>query len=744
MMRCLFSLLISCSFIIVNGQTLTVKSGNESVEHAYVSVSKLSGEAFFMAVTDGRGEVSLNSKPQGKVIVNIQHLSFELFSDTLLLKGAQVFQLTERAIQIEGIVVTGEYAEVDASKAVNRVRLISKEKIQQSGANDLTDILSHQANVRVSQDAVIGAGISLQGLGDNAVKILVDGVPVVGRINGQIDLGQFNVNDIERIEIVEGPMAVNYGTDALAGVINIITTSAHRDSTALSVSTYAESIGQYDVQATARSYVKGVGVDLGLGRRYFDGWVNGDKPFSEPEPIADARRVDDWNRKEQYLGNIGLNARKGKTDFTGKIRILDEQLVNRGMPNISPTSAIAFDDRYHTQRIDNSLNINGEFNDRYSFQQLLSYNYFKWNKNRVVTDLTTLSDQDASEGNEETMHDAWRMRGMLTKKPSEEGKLHYQLGYDAGLESANGQRIEGDPRTLEIAAFASAKYALSEELIVSPGLRATYNESYSGQLTPSLSSRFSKGKGVYRASYGRGFRAPSFKELYLQFVDINHFVIGNPDLSAETSDSYNLSGEFTLANKTRVIKFGFSSYLNQVKNGIELVQSGLNTGGTSAIPFTYVNFRNLSTYGVRVDSDYKTNSYAVSLGAGVSAKEYNQAGTRPRYTPQVNLRVDKKLTNKSTRISSSYTFQGISALAIIEEADDTRIVEQEAFHLWDVNLTQPLFKSSLNVSVGARNLLDVSAVSLSESGGFHNGTGSTSLIGTGRSYFVSLQWNWSK
>ena len=65
--------------------------------------------------------------------------------------------------------------------------------------------------------------MSVQGLSGENVKILIDGVPVVGRLNGNVDLSQINLTNIERVEIVEGPLSVNYGTNALAGTINLIT-----------------------------------------------------------------------------------------------------------------------------------------------------------------------------------------------------------------------------------------------------------------------------------------------------------------------------------------------------------------------------------------------------------------------------------------------------------------------------------------------------------------------------------------
>ena len=75
----------------------------------------------------------------------------------------------------------------------------------------------------ITQDPALGSSLKIKGLSGNNVKILIDGVPVIGRMGGNIDLSQLNLYNIDHIEMVEGPMSVMYGSDALAGAINIIT-----------------------------------------------------------------------------------------------------------------------------------------------------------------------------------------------------------------------------------------------------------------------------------------------------------------------------------------------------------------------------------------------------------------------------------------------------------------------------------------------------------------------------------------
>jgi len=131
--------------------------------------------------------------------------------------------------QLAEVVVTGQYKPQSVKQSVYQVRTITKEQIQKQAASKLQDVLNNQLNIRFSQDlSTGGSDISMLGLSGQNVKILLDGVPMTGRqgTSNEININSIEINSVERIEIIEGPMSVIYGADALAGVINIITKKA--------------------------------------------------------------------------------------------------------------------------------------------------------------------------------------------------------------------------------------------------------------------------------------------------------------------------------------------------------------------------------------------------------------------------------------------------------------------------------------------------------------------------------------
>ena len=129
---------------------------------------------------------------------------------------------TTNSSEMQEVVVTGQYRPQSVRQSVYQVRVIPRERIEKQGAARLQDVLNNELNIRFTQDpATGGSDITMMGMKGQNVKILLDGMPLVGRqgTSNEININQIDINSIERIEIVEGPMSVVYGADALAGVI---------------------------------------------------------------------------------------------------------------------------------------------------------------------------------------------------------------------------------------------------------------------------------------------------------------------------------------------------------------------------------------------------------------------------------------------------------------------------------------------------------------------------------------------
>ncbi|HMR43096.1 MAG TPA: TonB-dependent receptor plug domain-containing protein, partial [Saprospiraceae bacterium] len=196
---------------------------------------------------------------------------------------------------LKDVVVTAQYAPTDSKNAVHPIRTIRQETIQQRGANNLEELLNQELNVRIQQDLILGSALSLQGVSGQNVKIMIDGVPVIGRMGDNVDLSQINLHQIERVELVEGPLSVQYGTNALGGVINLISKKSQLKKFETGATLQAESAGWKNWAANlgARLHPK-ILWQISGGQNNFEGLS------------ADSTRAMLWNPKAQKFTETSL------------------------------------------------------------------------------------------------------------------------------------------------------------------------------------------------------------------------------------------------------------------------------------------------------------------------------------------------------------------------------------------------------------------------------------------------------
>ena len=170
----------------------------------------------------------------------------------LILSSLQVFaQIAQRKDSInpqklDEIVITGQINPQSVSKSILEVKVISKDDIQRQGANTLADLLNTTLNINISPNTSTGkSGVSLFGLDSQYFKVLIDNIPIINEegVGNNTDLSLINLNDIERIEIVEGSMGVQYGSNAVSGIINIITEKSSINDWNLSIYLQEETVG---------------------------------------------------------------------------------------------------------------------------------------------------------------------------------------------------------------------------------------------------------------------------------------------------------------------------------------------------------------------------------------------------------------------------------------------------------------------------------------------------------------------
>lgn len=726
-------------------QSITVLSNEDkqSIPSAHIICKDLNTlkEQVFLTDTSGVANISSFITSNQQYLISISFMGYQKITDTLIGIQNKIYYLKSEKITLNEVIITAQYAPNSPEKSVHKVKIIDSKKIQAMCAQNLRDVLTNEMNIRISQDNVLGSSMSLQGVSGQNVKILVDGVPVTGRLNGNIDISQINMNNVERIEIVEGPLSVNYGTDALAGTINIITKKTQKETFSVSSNNYYESTGQYNFSGRI-GYRKNKNIiSLSGGRNYFDGWNPTDKSFYfEKEHLADSTRYKKWKPKEQYFGTLyyGRYIKELKLGYT--CDYFYEQIMNRGLPRL-PYYETAFDDYYTTNRINNSLSLAGQLNRKYYTNILFAYNHYQRIKNTYYKDLTTLdeiltenvSDQDTTIFNNITA------RGSIATT-RDSAKLNCEIGYDINHETAFGLRIKNRQQQIgDYAIFLSSEYKPFSKLTIRPGVRLIYNTAYKAPIVPSLNLRFEINKShSVRFSYARGFRSPSLKELYFYFVDINHNVIGNQELKAEQSHNFNLSMSYNAKKGNALWKTESSFFYNYIENMISLAQQ-------SGTQYTYFNTDKYQTLGVQLQTELAWQHFKFTIG-GAYIGRYNQLSETYKsekftYTPEGKCNLFYEWHKQNMTFAFFYKYTGELPSFAVNTNNEIYKTKIYDYHTADISVSKLFFGKKMNVSIGSKNIFDVKNVTGSSTGDVHSSGSNSIAIGMGRTYFIKLDIN---
>ena len=719
---------------------VTVFDGSygEPIPSAHVKFTNSETKKSVYVITDINGIAILPTptKYGNKIQVLITFIGMKPHTQTITKGSVVKIKLFDDAEILKQVVVTGQFSESSPEKAVHKITLISQEKIEALNAVSLDQVLTRELNMNISQDGVLGSSISIQGLSGENVKILVDGVPMVGRLNGSIDLSQINLNDIERIEVVEGPLSVSYGSNALAGTINLITKKGSQKPFTANAKYYTENIGTHNVDGRIGLSKGNHFGSITFTRNYFDGWNIGDPVFGNPAQKADSSRVKLWKPRTQYLAGIKYGYKLKNGSILYHLNGFDEKITNKGYPR-GPYNEVAFDDKYLTQRIDNSLTLNLKIDSVNNLQVIGAYNFYKRQKLSYITDLTGVTSvpNETKGANDTTLTDLSMLRATYSGSPRNKN-WRYQIGADLNYETVSGERIEANKQAIgDYAGFASLEWQPSYKWTIRPGLRMSYNTKYGAPVVPSLYAKYQlKPSMSLRGSIARGFRAPSVKELYMDFVDINHDIHGNSNLQAETALHSSVNYTYTKLDKGRMLKLKLGVFYNHIQNKITLAQ-------ISATQYAYANVDEALSLGFNTEAQYTIGHLKANLGFSLTGTQNTIEGSEPlaiAYSPQLTSSATYAFKKAKLDINLFYKFTGKVAQVTVDAGNSLSQNYIDSYSLLDLTANKKLWKDRLIIGMGVKNILDITNISTTETGGSHGGPNGTRPIAPGRVLFLKL------
>lgn len=688
--------------------------------------------------------------PQGNYTLAVHFIGYQLLEKNVEIGAGEVvklgeLKLLEQAANLEEVVVTGQFEAQSVRNSVYQVRTITNQQILLRGATSVQSVLNTELGMRFSNDLTLGTtDVQLMGMSGQNVKVLLDGVPLVDRGSTRESIGQIDINIIDRIEIVEGPMSVTYGSDALAGVINIITKKGESNTLwTLTARTQEETAGTeyraFNGKGTHNEYVgvawqkKGLQLSGNVTRNFFGGWQGSYKG-----------RKKEWMPKEQYLTTGGITYRTEKWNVWYRFNGTYENLKSLGNTYVSTQTGnlSATDLFYITKRAFHQFQSEYRWNPQNSFTAVASYT--DYSRATQTTDIDLVRDKRtlALTGSQDNSIFQTTF-GRFTGQHKFNAKVSLQHGLELNFNRSSGERILGTPAINESAYFASAELKITPKINLRPGLRFIKNSVYDAPpVIPSINTKFILAKRLdLRMAYARGFRSPALRELYFTFFDSNHSIKGNTNLKAEHSNSFNtfLSWQAIEKNALRVNTTlgGFYNYFTH------LISIGVDPVNPQAS--TYLNVDVYKTTGLTLNNTFFWGNVQGNLGFSHIGR-YNSLSSSEAlpvfvWSNEVTTNLRYTLPKIATTLSFFYKYTGKQPsyqVITTEDGPQARLAETAGFHTADLTLNKVFFRN-YTVVAGIKNLFNVTNImnSAINTGGAHTSSGAVPMS-YGRSFSLGL------
>lgn len=675
-------------------------------------------------------------------------------------------------VKLEEVVVTGQYNPQSIKKSVYNVTVIKRDQIDKQAANNLADLLNFNLNLTITPSSKTGKStISFFGLDSQYFNILIDNIPLVSDsgLGNNIDLTQVNLDDVDRIEIVEGAMGVEYGANAVSGVINIITKKSIKNKwnikTSLQEETVSDEYALFDegrhIQAVniSHNFNENWFVRTGFNRNQFAGFYNNKQGRDYYK--NDKLRGYDWLPKTQVSTNALLNYKRRNFKLLYKFEYFNELInyydsyVDSNIDTESQTSnPFSADKIFTTNRFVNNLNVIGKFNSGANYNISVSYQTQKRYLNEFnyyILGREKTNETDDLQQSSKVLFSKGTINNIIKND-----FYNFQLGYETRFISGFDTQASGDVTQQDkerkqnnYAVFGSSEINVSDNFMLRPGMRYEYSSLFNSKLLTSLSVRYLMKKGFeLRGNVGTSYRTPNFEELYYYFVDSNHDVRGNENLKPENgySASVNLKKHSWFKNK---------SLLNTIKLSYINVSDKIDLAIVNSLPlkYQYINIDAYKLWGITTENSIKTDNWAFNLGGtiqGISrvANDEENAKNDYLYSFQLNTSATYQIEKFKTAITVLLKHNGKQQnyVASGTDVDGNYIFSKSAtsaYQWLDASVKKSFFNNKIQTTLGARNLFDVTNVNISKSnsGAVHSSNNNSLLLGYGRSYYLKLLYN---
>lgn len=550
---------------------------------------------------------------QKKIFISFYFL---LFTANLYSQDSTVIK------ELDPVIITATRTERKLSNVAVPAQIIPEKIISQSGSLRLNDILSEQTGLYITSGGstssagggVFGNGVQVQGLSPDYTLILLDGEPIIGRQGGVIDLSRLTVANIKKIELVKGPSSSLYGSEAMGGVVNIITDQArvnHAD-----VSFRYGRFNATDINLAAGIKKEKWGLQLFGNRNHSDGFdLDKNIPGKSVDPSRNYSSQLRFNFQPTEKTKISLSGRyyhESQDNFFITQDISNgSEITITGNGNVRDFNLNPLITRQFSNSIRSSLRL---YFSRYEYEQHL------------------LKEPDKSSFYYDFFRqDFYRVENQTDMKIMNNNFLNAGAGWVA--EKLNTTRYAGKRSNDTRYVFLQDEWRTNENLTVIGGLRFDDNTAYQSRISPKLAMQYKFDERFrINVSYGAGFKAPDFRQLFLNFMNTaagGYVVYGANEVSIyeleqqkqqgiiseilprayqlsllepEISNGLNAGAHYDVNEK---LSLDLNLFRNDIKN---LIQVDIIAYRSNSAPvYSYFNVKNAYTQGAEFNAAYRFN-----------------------------------------------------------------------------------------------------------------------------------------
>ena len=467
--------------------------------------------------------------------------------------------VVDRSFNLNPVVVTGSGHHQRLKSTATPVHVLSSQEIREQGISTFDGALTRMIPQVSMAPSSMGTFLRLNGLGNKYILILINGQKLNGDISNNVDLNRINMSRVKRIEVLDGAASSLYGSDAIAGVINIITDQPTQQLVSVMSDTRVSGRGVLTESVNLDIYTKGFGSYTSFTHDQADSYRNNDFEYvkgSDTEtqktiaPLFTGYRSNIIGQKFTYAPNRQLALNAG-LDYSYKI-------TDRPETREDVTGGLDYEMRYKGFR----WNLGGiyKFTAKNSLQANFTVDRFRYGKEYdVATKSNAVGDYVQSKKQRMMDGEVKAILGLTSKSTT-------IFGADWRKDYLNATSGDIDQHVYTLAAYAQHEMRLLKDITATLGLRFTHHETFNNHLTPKATLMYAPGNFRFRATYSAGFRAPGLDELYYHYFSVNRgkaqISFGNQDLKPEKSNYFSLNAEY----RNDVIALSVTGYLNRIND----------------------------------------------------------------------------------------------------------------------------------------------------------------------------------